>query len=126
MTTSTTDKGKDGWDQKFGLGVIDAKESVDNAFAGPGPDTTPPDAPFIYSGGYGTDVYFSWYQGYDNVGPVSYYKVFRNGTKIGTTTGLQFVDNNPIHGATSAYTVKSVDGAGLMSVPSNTFSINVP
>ncbi len=126
MATSTTDKGKDGWDQKFGWGVIDAKASVDNAFANPGPDTTPPDAPNIYSGGYNGTVHFSWNQGEDNTGPAASYLVYRNGVKIGKTSDLAFTDPSPIRGATSNYTVKSVDGVGLTSVMSNVIAITVP
>ena len=128
MAISTTDKGKDGWDQKYGWGVIDAKASVDNAFANPGPDVTNPDPARIYSGGYnGTPptVHFSWNAAYDNTGYATSYLIYRNGTKIGKTSALTFTDPNPIHGATSSYAVKAADAAGNNSIFSNIVPIFV-
>lgn len=127
MMLSTTDKGKDGWDQKYGWGVIDAKASVDNAFANPGPDVTPPDPAVIYAAGYnGTTASFSWNAAYDNTGYASSYLVYRNGTKIGKTNSVTFADPNPVHGQTSNYSVKAVDAAGNNSVFSNIVPIYVP
>lgn len=127
MAMSATDKGKQGWDQKFGWGVINAQASVSNAFADPGPDITPPDPAVIYSGGYnGTTAQFSWNAAYDNIGYASSYLVYRNGTKIGKTTALDFSDPDPTHGQTSNYAVKSVDAVGNISIYSNVVPIYVP
>jgi hypothetical protein len=129
MALSATDKGKPGWDQKFGWGVINAQASVANAFADPGPDVTPPDAPVIYSGGYNGSpptVNFAWDAAYDNTGYATSYTVYRNGTKIGKTKSVTFIDPNPIRGQTSNYAVKAVDAAGNISIFSNVVPIFVP
>lgn len=121
MFANATDKGKDGYDNKWAWGILNANGAVVNAFADPGPDITPPDAPFINSWGqFGNTVQLTWTQGFDNTGPVASYNVYRDGNKIGKTTGLQFTDSNPVHGANNSYWVKSVDDVKLVSAQSNT------
>jgi hypothetical protein len=99
----------------------------------PGADTIAPDAGLSSNvSSDGSAVTFDWLAGFDNVGPVDQYLVYRSntkdgkGTKIGHTKGLEFVDKNPVHGQWNYYWVVAVDGSGLKSGDSYHMGINVP
>jgi len=84
-------------------------------------DTTPPSVPGGLSAAIvsSTQVNLSWTASTDNVG-VAGYKVFRNGTQIGTTAGTSFQDTQ-FPGVTSStpigYSVVAYDAAGNTSAP---------
>src|SRR5439155_7152000 len=68
-------------------------------------------------------VTLTWSASNDNVG-VAGYRVFRNGTQVGTTPGLSYVDTRPAKGS-DAYTVKAYDAASNMSDASNTATVSI-
>ncbi|HEY1488194.1 MAG TPA: sialidase, partial [Micromonosporaceae bacterium] len=55
----------------------------------------------------------------DNVG-VTGYQIFRNGTKVGTSTGTSYTDSGLAASTQYSYTVKANDAAGNVSAASNT------
>ena len=116
---NSVDLGASGKDTSFGWGRVNAAAAVQNAFATPPPDTTPPDAPLISSWSYSTSVNLWWTSSYDNTGPVFGYRVYRNGVQIASLPGTQttYTDTNPGAG-TWTYTLKATDAAGLLSVAS--------
>ncbi len=87
--------------------------------AGSAPDTTPPSVPAGLSanGVSQSQVNLSWTASTDNVG-VTGYKVFRNGTQVGTPTGTSFSDTGLTAGTTYSYTVAASDAAGNVSAQS--------
>jgi hypothetical protein len=90
-------------------------------------DTTAPSAPTLSGTRTGTTVNLTWTAASDNVG-VTGYQLFRDGAQVGPTlvpTTRTFADADVAPGAHS-YTVRAVDGAGNVSVASNTVSITVP
>lgn len=131
--SASRNKNYPGRNKNYGGGIIDTKNSIANVFMAPGADTIAPD-PGVSSKitTDGTAVTFDWLQGFDNTGPVSSYNVYRattqdgKGAKIGKTSGLEFVDKNPLHGQQSYYWVRSVDGVGLASGDSYHMGIFVP
>ncbi len=65
-----------------------------------------------------------WSASTDNLGVISAYRVYRNGTLIGTVTNqTTFTDLNASRRTTHSYTVVAVDASGNASAPSNTASI---
>ncbi|HTB20302.1 MAG TPA: hypothetical protein VK708_19395 [Bryobacteraceae bacterium] len=82
-------------------------------------DTTPPatpaapTAPVIGSTGFN----LAWTADTDNVG-VSSYRVIRDGTMIGTTSGLVYYDNGLVPGETYTYKLSAVDASGNVSARS--------
>jgi chitodextrinase len=87
------------------------------------PDTTAPSAPTSLTavGANSTTINLSWTASTDDVG-VSGYQVFRDGggTAIATVTSTNYSDSGLGIGSTHSYTVKASDGAGNLSVASNT------
>lgn len=76
-------------------------------------DTTPPSTPTGLNG-TGTSVSqtaLSWTASTDNVG-VTGYKVFRNGTQVGTSAITSYTDTGLAPGTSYSYTVSAFDGAG--------------
>lgn len=61
-------------------------------------------------------ITLSWGQSSDNVAVVGY-KIYRNGTYVGTATGLSYIDSGLTADTTYQYTVKAVDAAGNESFP---------
>jgi len=94
------------------------------------PDTTPPSVPtnLVASGITSTTVTISWTASTDNVG-VTDYRVFRNGTQVGTTPGTSYQDTNLTANTTYAYTVSAYDQAGnpsAQSAPVNATTTGTP
>jgi hypothetical protein len=89
----------------------------------PPPDATAPSTPqnlaAVAVGA--SQVNLSWSASTDNVG-VTGYRVFRNGTQVGTPAGLTFQDVNLAPSTTYSYTVAAVDAAGNVSPPSGAVS----
>ncbi len=82
-------------------------------------DVTPPSTPqnLAPSNVAQTSLTLSWGASTDNVG-VTGYRVFRNGTQVGTPTGTSFNDTGLTASTTYQYTVAAVDAAGNVSAPS--------
>ena len=79
-------------------------------------DTTPPSTPTAVSAtGIGqSTVTLSWNAAIDNVG-VSGYRLFRDGSQVGTATGTSYVFSGLSCGTASALGVAAVDAAGNVS-----------
>ena len=94
--------------------------SIYNYVGGP-PDTTPPSIPATVSAVAvsSTLINVSWSASTDNVG-VTGYQVYRNGTLVGSSTGLSYSDTGLTPSTTYFYTVSAFDGAGNSSGQSST------
>ncbi|WP_432841196.1 DUF4832 domain-containing protein [Dactylosporangium sp. CA-092794] len=108
------------WDAAKGYNVLTGAISVGTCTAnceppGGGTDTTPPSAPtgLASPGQTSSSISLSWNAATDNVG-VTGYRVFRNGTQVGTPTGTSFTDTGLTAGSYT-YTVKAADAAGNLS-----------
>jgi len=55
--------------------------------------------------------------------PVSHYKVYRDGTFVGDTTGLTFGVGNLAAGSSPVFTVRTVDVAGRLSAPATATTV---
>ena len=89
-------------------------------------DTTPPSVPLNLQA-TSTDsstVNLSWTASTDNVG-VAGYRIYRDGTQIGTSTVASLTDNAVTGGITYGYTVKASDIAGNLSAASQTVTVTV-
>lgn len=64
-----------------------------------------------------TSAALAWTAATDNVG-VTGYRIFRNGTQVGTTQGTTFTDTALTPGTQYSYTVKAIDAAGNLSAAS--------
>jgi chitodextrinase len=86
-------------------------------------DTTAPSAPTNVGTTLITSntIALSWTASTDNVG-VTGYRIFRNGTQVGTSTAAAYTDSGLSATTQYAYTVKAVDAAGNLSAAST--SIN--
>ncbi len=95
--------------------------------AGATPDTTPPSVPAGLTGtaASSTQASLSWTSSTDNVG-VTGYKIYRNGTQVGTSTTANYVDTGLTAGTTYTYTVAAYDAAGNTSNQSTGFNITTP
>ncbi len=91
---------------------------------GPGSDTQAPNAPTALVGAVtSTQVILWWNAATDNVG-VTGYRVYRDGTQIGTSASAKFYDTSVAAGS-HQYQVKAVDAAGNLSVFGNTTTLNL-
>ena len=72
-----------------------------------------------------TRVVIQWNASTDNVA-VKGYRVYRNGTQIGTVTGTRFTDNSVIGSTTYSYKVSAYDAANNVSPISTAVSIKTP
>ncbi|MFJ2580889.1 glycoside hydrolase family 6 protein [Kitasatospora aureofaciens] len=81
-----------------------------------GGDTTPPSTPagLTVTGTTATGVSLSWTASTDNVGVVGYH-VYRDGTKVGTSTGTTYSDTGLSPSTAYRYTVDAFDAAGNTS-----------
>jgi chitodextrinase len=98
--------------------------TVDNVPSG---DTSPPTAPpnLVLTLGSPTQVDLTWGASTDNVG-VTGYRVFRNGTQVGSPTSTTFSDPGRSPATTYTYRVRAVDAAGNQSPLSNPVTITTP
>jgi hypothetical protein len=93
----------------------------------PPPDATPPSTPqnLVALAVGPTQVNLSWSASTDNVG-VTGYRVFRNGTQVGTPAPPAFQNTNLTPSTTYSYTVAAVDAAGNVSPQSGAVSVTTP
>ncbi|MBW7473858.1 fibronectin type III domain-containing protein [Paenibacillus oenotherae] len=91
---------------------------------GSGGDTQAPSAPanLASTGKTNTTVSLSWTASTDNVG-VTGYDVFRNGTKVGTSTTTSYTDTGLTAETSYKYTVKAFDAASNVSAASNEVTV---
>ncbi|HEX3592627.1 MAG TPA: cellulose binding domain-containing protein [Pseudonocardiaceae bacterium] len=108
------------WQGGQGLGTNSFSFSATPAGAA---DTQSPSAPtaLTVSGTTASSATLQWSPSTDNVG-VTGYRVFRNGTQVGTTTATTFTDTGLTAGTQYSYTVKATDAAGNLSTPSTAAS----
>jgi hypothetical protein len=89
----------------------------------PTPDLEAPTAPSSLTGSLNKKkVTLSWGVSTDNVG-VAGYRIYRNGTHVGSTTGTGYVDTLLGRPAPTTYTVRAYDAAGNLGSPSNSFAV---
>ena len=69
-----------------------------------------------------TTVSLSWSAATDNIGVAGYY-VYRDGTKIGSTTGLTYTSTSLSPGKAYTYTVRAYDGAVNISNASDPLAV---
>lgn len=88
------------------------------------PDTIAPTAPtnLTSSNVTAASATISWTASTDNVG-VTGYDIFRNGTKVGSSTTTSFTDNGLSASTTYSYTVKAKDAAGNVSEASSALNV---
>jgi acid phosphatase type 7 len=84
-------------------------------------DNTPPSAPANLAGSSpsSTQISLNWSASSDNT-RVAGYRIYRNGTEIGTTKTTSYTDSGRSAGTTYSYTVKAFDSVGNTSAASNT------
>ncbi len=90
-------------------------------------DTTPPSVPTNLTAKTPspTEVDLSWTASTDNVA-VTGYKISRNGTQIGTSTGTTYADKTAVASTTYNYTVTANDAAGNVSTASTAVNATTP
>ena len=133
---------KDNWDPRLmaaavndyiraGFGITTSNSppapTTPNSPPPPTADTSSPSVPtgVAATAVSGTQVNLSWSASTDNVG-VTGYKVFRNGTQVGTATNTSYQDTGLSGGSTYGYTVAAYDAAGNTSAPSSSVSVTTP
>jgi hypothetical protein len=88
-----------------------------------GEDIVPPTAPTaLWASVKPKQINLSWKAATDNVG-VSGYAVWRDGARIGYTTGTSYADRSVNQGTTYIYFVTAYDAAGNGSAPSNRITV---
>ncbi len=112
---------------RTGFGIASSSSTTPTTPTTPTADTTPPSVPTGLAAtlASATQVNLSWNASTDNVG-VTGYNVFRNGTKVGTSTSTSYQDTSPAAGTTYTYTVSAYDAAGNTSAQSSSVSIATP
>ena len=97
----------------YNRALTSAEVSSIFAFTGGAADTTPPSIPAGVSAiaASSSQINVSWSASTDNVG-VTGYRVFRNGTQVGTPATLSFLDSGLTASTSYSYTVAAVDAAG--------------
>jgi acid phosphatase type 7 len=90
-------------------------------------DTQPPTTPTNLSATAASpgQVDLSWTASTDNVGVLGY-RVYRDGTQVGTTTATTYSDGLAFPNTTYSYTVVAYDAGGNQSLPSNTAVVTTP
>ncbi len=112
---------------RAGFGITSSSSTTAPAVTTPSADTTPPSVPTGLAGtlASATQVNLSWNASTDNVG-VTGYNVFRNGTKVGTSTITSYQDTSLAAGTTYTYAVSAHDAAGNTSAQSSNVSVATP
>ena len=72
-----------------------------------------------------TSVKLSWGASTDNIA-IGAYDIYRNGTKIASTSQLSYIDTTVKSGMTYSFTVKAADTSNNYSTSSNTATIMMP
>ena len=87
-------------------------------------DQTPPSVPTAVTSTNRTmnSISLSWTASSDNVA-VTGYRIFRNGTQVGTSTTTTFTNSSLTPGTTYSYTVAANDAAGNVSAQSTPLSV---
>jgi chitodextrinase len=87
-------------------------------------DFTPPSVPGDLQASNITpsSLTVSWTASTDNVA-VAGYRVFRNGTQVGSTTNTTFSDNGLVPGTTYSYTVEAFDSSNNFSGQSSSYPV---
>jgi chitodextrinase len=90
-------------------------------------DTSPPAAPtgLAATSVASTEVDLGWNASTDDAG-VTAYRVYRNGTQVGTTGGLTYADKSAQPSTAYTYTVAAVDAALNESTASNAVNVTTP
>lgn len=107
------------WQGGLGLGTNSFSVTTTAGSGGGGGDTTAPSTPsnLAVTGVTSSSASLSWSASTDNVG-VAGYRVYRNGTQVGTTTGTSYTDTGLSASTKYAYTVAAYDAAGNVSAQS--------
>jgi acid phosphatase type 7 len=102
-------------------------DSGTTACHGSSSDNQPPTAPTNLAGtaSTGGQVDLSWTASTDDVG-VGGYRIYRDGTQIGSTTGTVYSDTTAVPNSTYSYYVVAFDTSNNTSQPSNTVSVTTP
>jgi len=93
----------------------------------PAADASPPSVPtgLTATAVSSNQIDLSWTASTDNVG-VAGYRVYRNGTHVGTAGSLSYSDTGLSGATTYTYTVSAYDAAGNVSEPSAPTTISTP
>jgi chitodextrinase len=91
-----------------------------------GGGTTPPTVPTGLSstGQTSTSISLSWTASTDSSSPVAGYDIYRNGTKVGTSTSTSFTDTGLSPSTSYSYTVDAYDPAGNVSAASAALAVS--
>jgi chitodextrinase len=102
-----------------GQGLATTNFSFSATTGGGGGDTSPPSVPgnLAVTGTSSSSASLSWSPSSDNVG-VAGYRVYRNGSQVGTTSGTTFTDTGLSGSTRYTYTVAAYDSAGNASAQS--------
>jgi chitodextrinase len=128
---SHTDSGLAAGPYTYTLRAVDAagNESDPSTATGTVPDTTKPTVPGGVTATSTTSAAanVSWQASQDNVG-VTGYRVYRNGSLLGTAgaAATTYSDTSVAATVTYRYVVRAIDGAGNESDPSNEGVVTVP
>jgi chitodextrinase len=89
-----------------------------------GSDTTPPSVPANLAGTAisATQINLSWTVSTDNIG-VTGYKIYRNGTQVGTSAGTNYSDTGLTASTQYSYTIAAYDAAGNNSTQSSVVKV---
>jgi glucose/arabinose dehydrogenase/PKD repeat protein len=109
------------------LTQAEIQADMNAAVGGGGADATPPSTPTNLSATAvsSSQVNLSWTASTDNVG-VAGYRVFRNGTSVGTSTTTSFSDTGLLAATTHSYTVAAYDAASNTSPQSTAVTVTTP
>ncbi|MCA8961479.1 MAG: cadherin-like domain-containing protein, partial [Planctomycetes bacterium] len=85
-------------------------------------DASPPSAPSGLTIGSVTEssIQISWSPASDPESGIASYEISRDGSAVGSSTGVGYVDTGLEPGSTHDYQVRAINGAGLVSFPSET------
>jgi chitodextrinase len=91
-------------------------------------DTTPPSVPtgLAETGATTTTISLGWTASTDPDSPVTGYKVYRNGTQVGTPIDTGFTDIGLTDGTSYSYTVSAYDPSGNNSAQSAPLVVSTP
>ncbi|MBI3804989.1 MAG: fibronectin type III domain-containing protein [Nitrospirae bacterium] len=87
-------------------------------------DTTPPAVPagLQAAAASSTQINLTWTVSTDNV-KVAGYRVYRNGTQVGTTATASYADSGLVASTTYSYTISAYDAAGNASAQTSAVSV---